>query len=135
MTVTSGDISMSASRPKMIDATATTSWTMKKIRTKLSPPVYYKKPWGNPRGGGQKIWRATTNTTSQEAEYGTIFGEMDRNMEKNMEANMEVSLLRLWALILPFFGPVRERPGQLAAARANWPVSWPRENAELAELN
>ncbi len=77
VTVTSGDILM---------------------RTKLGPPVYYKKPLGNPRGGGQKIWRATTNATSQEVENGTIFGEMDRNTEKNMEANMEVSLLRLWAL-------------------------------------
>ncbi len=41
-----------------------------------------KNPGGTPGEVGQKIWHATTNTTSQEAGYGTIFGETERNMEK-----------------------------------------------------
>ena len=53
---------------------------------KLSPRCA-TKTLGEPRGrSGKKYGERVHYTTSQEAEYGTIFGETDRNMEKNMEA-------------------------------------------------
>ncbi len=63
----------------------TSSRKMKKIRRryKVEPPCVLQNTLGGTPGEvGQKIRRATTNATSQEAEYGTIFGETDRNMDK-----------------------------------------------------
>ncbi len=74
---------------------------------KLSPPVYYKKPSGNPRGGRAKNM-ASEYFTLQTLHLGTIFGDTDRKKYGGKHGSLALEIMGRPKLTINFLFVIAE---------------------------